>query len=591
MHSDSGERIVRPVIPLFSPSAGGLTGRTGRRAARELASAQEADALDAQAAGASRIPGLLDREELTRKLEEALRRTEEEQRMLALVWLSVFESDGQGGRRWPSDSLLHHCAERIAARLTETDLLAHLGGSDFAVLVSSIQQPSDAVRFAREMLDAFRRPFLGGAIPQHARVSMGVAVHPSDGHLPGRLLHAARAAAERADDGLPDRRRRLAFSSAKLNVEQRRQEQIRTGLSEALVREEFVLHYQPILHLPGDEVAAVEALIRWQHNDLGRIPPDEFIPTAERSGEIVQIGKWVIAEACRQARAWEQDGMPVRVAVNLSPRQLQEPDLTDYVSRVLQETGLQPELLELELTESMYAEPETAIAVLKRLHMLGVRVSIDDFGTGFSSLSYLARFPRDTLKLDRSFIAQTTRDNDVAAVVGSVILMAHELGVQTVAEGVETEEHLDFLLAHDCDLSQGYLHSPPLPADEAERWLRSHGAQERLEEVAAPPEPMLAGTVPVADTATLEVLTNGNGARNGNGHALANGHANGKGHSNGNGHAKVNGNGNGHGNGNGRGKGHAKVNGHANGNGRASGNGNGHVNGKRSASGGASRSD
>jgi EAL domain-containing protein (putative c-di-GMP-specific phosphodiesterase class I)/GGDEF domain-containing protein len=525
--ADSGAKRVRPLIPLFSPGAGGSTGRTGRRAARKLA--MHSNAQDPAVVGPerSRIPGLLDRDELTRRLEETLRRTEEEQRMLALVWLSVFESDGQGGRRWPSDGLLHHCAERIAARLTETDLLAHLGGSDFAVLVNSIQHPSDAVRFAREMLDAFRRPFLGAATPQHARVTMGVAVHPSDGHLPGRLLHAARAAATRADDGLPERRRRLAFSSAKLNLEQRRQDQIRMGLAEALVRDEFVLHYQPILHLPGDEVAAVEALIRWQHNDLGRIPPDEFIPTAERGGEIVQIGKWVIAEACRQARTWEQDGMPVRVAVNLSPRQLQEPDLTDYVSRVLQETGLQPELLELELTESMYAEPETAIAVLKRLHMLGVRVSIDDFGTGFSSLSYLARFPRDTLKLDRSFIAQTTHDNDVAAVVGSVILMAHELGVQTVAEGVETEEHLDFLLAHDCDLSQGYLHSPPLPADEAERWLRSHGAQEHLEEVDAPPDPVLAAARVLPNGAALALHANGNGNGNGNGHGAANGNGNG----------------------------------------------------------------
>jgi EAL domain-containing protein (putative c-di-GMP-specific phosphodiesterase class I)/GGDEF domain-containing protein len=524
-----------------------------------------------------RIPGLLDCDELSRRLEEALRRIDEDQHMLALVWLSVFESDGRGGRRWPSDSLLHHCAERIAARLTETDLLAHIGGSDFAVLVNSIEHPTDAVRFARDMLDAFRRPFLGGSTPQHARVTMGVAVHPSDGHLPGRLLQAARAAAERADSGLPERRRRLAFSSAKLNGEQRRQEQIRTGLAEALTRNEFVLHYQPILHLPGDEVAAVEALIRWQHLDLGRIPPDEFIPTAEQNGQIVAIGKWVIAEACRQARRWERDGMPVRVAVNLSPRQLQEPDLTDYVSRVLQETGLQPELLELELTESMYAEPETAIAVLKRLHMLGVRVSIDDFGTGFSSLSYLARFPRDTLKLDRSFIAQTTRDNDVAAVVGSVILMAHELGVQTVAEGVETEEHLDFLLAHNCDLSQGYLHSPPLPADEAERWLRSHGAQERLDEVAAPPDPILAGGVVLADAAaSANGNGNGNGhsgalaavtATNGNGHASDPAHANGTGNGNGNGHVTADGHlGTGsNGNGNGNGKAHAAANGNGNG--------------------------
>jgi EAL domain-containing protein (putative c-di-GMP-specific phosphodiesterase class I)/GGDEF domain-containing protein len=541
------ERRVRPVIPLFSP---GGDDPTSRRAARKLAMESGNGAADSARSGdGPGIPGLLDNDELSRMLEETLRRIEEEQRLLALVWLSVFESDGHGGRRHPSDSLLRHCAERIAARLTEADALAYLGSSDFAVLVNSVEHPSDAVRFAREMLDAFRRPFLGGTTPQHARVTMGVAVHPSDGHLPGRLLQAAQAAAERADSGLPERRRRLAFSSPKLNGEQRRQEQIRTGLSDALTRDEFVLHYQPILHLPGDEVAAVEALIRWQHLDLGRVPPDEFIPTAENSGEIVAIGKWVIAEACRQARTWEKEGMPVRVAVNLSPRQLQEPDLTDYVSKVLQETGLQPELLELELTESMYAEPETAIAVLKRLHILGVRVSIDDFGTGFSSLSYLARFPRDTLKLDRSFIAQTTRDNDVAAVVGSVILMAHELGVQTVAEGVETEEHLDFLLAHNCDLSQGYLHSPPLPADEAEKWLRAHGAQERLEEVAAPPETLVPGGLILPGGVELAPLNSspdpvgapadGNGHANGNRNGHADGNGNGKGHADGNGNGKA----------------------------------------------------
>lgn len=524
---------MRPMIPLFSPGSGGSAAKIGRRAARKLATAGD-ESFDLGAEGTT-ISGLLDRDELSRRLEEAMQRVEEEERMLALVWLSVFEGDGNSGRRWPNDSLLRHCAERIAARLTETDALAHLGGADFAVLVNSVEHPSDAVRFARDMLDAFRRPFLGGPATEQARVTMGVAVHPNDGHLPGRLLQAARAAAERAENGVPDRRRLLAFSSAKLNVEARRQEQIRTGLADALTHDEFILHYQPILHLPGDEVAAVEALIRWQHADLGRIPPDEFIPTAEHSGEIVAIGKWVIAEACKQARSWEQDGMPVRVAVNLSPRQLQEPDLTEYVSRVLRETGLHPELLELELTESMYAEPETAIAVLKRLHALGVKVSIDDFGTGFSSLSYLARFPRDTLKLDRSFIAQTTRDNDVAAVVGSVILMAHELGVQTVAEGVETEEHLDFLLEHDCDLSQGYLHSPPLPPEEAERWLRAHGAQETVE-VAGPPDP--SDTLVLATDAGPEPLANGNG----NGR-LDPAHVNGNGHRNGNGNGHHNGNG------------------------------------------------
>ena len=421
------------------------------------------------------IPGLLDGDELAQRLARAVTRADEEQRVIALTWLSVFESDGRGGRGWPSDSVLHHCAERIGAHLSESDVLAHLGGSDFAVLTASLEHHSDAVRFAREMLNAFRRPLIGDRAADRVRVAMGVAVHPSDGHQPGRLLAAAQAAAQRAASAVPERRGRLAFSSPELNTERHRHEQIRTGLTDGLAQDEFVLHYQPILRLPGDEVAAVEALIRWRHPDLGLVAPEEFISVAERSGEIVDIGKWVIAEACRQAKAWQDAGLSARMAVNLSPRQLQEPDLTDYVKGVLDETGLHPELLEVELTESMHAEPETAIAVLKRLHSLGVNVSIDDFGTGFSSLSYLARFPRDTLKLDRSFIAQTTHDSDVAAVVSSVILMAHELGVQTVAEGVETEEHLEFLLAHDCDLSQGYLHSPPLPPNQAELWLRDHG--------------------------------------------------------------------------------------------------------------------
>jgi len=486
-------------------------------------------------AGAGRsealIPlGMMSREELSHELEDRLAEAAERQRAIALLWLTVVQSEGRSGhnRRVPTKSLLRHCAERIAARLGPGDVLAYMGEGDFAVLVGSIRQPGDAVNFARSLLEAFQRPFLDGTAPLYADVDVGVAVHPNDGELPVRLLHAAQQAAHRAAATLPQRRTRLAFSSDTLHSQQQRYEQICEGLSSALAREEFALHYQPMLYLPGDSVAAVEALIRWDSNELGRIPPDEFIPTAERSGEIVEIGKWVLMEACRQARTWERGGMPVRVAVNLSARQLQEPDLTTFVSGVLEDTGLDPALLELELTESMYAEPDTAIAVLKRLHELGVRVSIDDFGTGFSSLSYLACFPRDTLKIDRSFIAQTTHDNDVAAVVGSVIVMAHALGVETVAEGVETEEHLSFLMAHNCDLSQGYLHSPPLPATEIESWLRSHRSARSNGSLASH-----------ADAHTP--AANGNG--NGNGAAIPNG--NGNGHANGRHPTLSNGNGNG----------------------------------------------
>jgi EAL domain-containing protein (putative c-di-GMP-specific phosphodiesterase class I)/GGDEF domain-containing protein len=504
--------------------------------------------------------GVIGREELSHELEDRLAEAEQSGRPLALMWLSVLQSAPIPGHRpaQPSRSLLRHCAERIAARLREGDILGYMGEGDFAILVGSIHHPADAIGFARSLVEAFQRPFLEGTSPLYAEVDIGVAVHPNDGELPVRLLRSAQQAARQAASEMPRRRARLFFSSETLNSRQQRYEQITDGLQSALEREEFMLHYQPMLYLPGDEVAGVEALIRWQNDTIGKVPPDEFIPTAERSGAIVDIGKWVLAEACRQARAWQQGGMPVRVAVNLSARQLQEPDLTDYVSGVLEDTALDPALLELELTESVYAEPETAISVLKRLHDLGVRVAIDDFGTGYSSLSYLASFPRDTLKIDRSFISLTTESDEVAAVVGSVIVMAHALGVETVAEGVETVEHLDFLRHHKCDLSQGFLHSPPLPPSELEPWLRAHrqahgtaplGAitklPERSDECEPPAEPSRGADRPIPSATHAPEPPSGHGNANGSdaGRDNAGGYNNGNGlagpFSNANGHHPV----------------------------------------------------
>jgi EAL domain-containing protein (putative c-di-GMP-specific phosphodiesterase class I) len=430
---------------------------------------------EVQGASQTLMPlGIIGREELTGELQDSLVEANDRGKPLALFWLAVGEADGERNHRPPSSSLLRHCAERIAARLREGDVIGYMGGGEFAVLVNSIHHPAEAISYARSILEAFQRPFLDGRLPIYPEVDLGAAVHPFDGDQPVRLLRAAEQAARKASSEHRGGRARLVFSAETLNSQQRRYEQIAAGLQTALEREEFTLYYQPMLYVPGERVAGAEALIRWNSASLGRVPPDDFIPTAERTGAIVEIGKWVLAEACRQARSWQDSGLDVRVAVNLSARQLQERDLTDYVAGVLEATGLEPMRLELELTESVYAEPQTAITVLKRLHEIGVRVAIDDFGTGYSSLSYLARFPRDTLKIDRSFIAQTTHNEDVAAVVGSVIVMAHALGVETVAEGVETVEHLSFLRAHNCDLSQGYLHSPPLPPAEFERWLRSY---------------------------------------------------------------------------------------------------------------------
>jgi EAL domain-containing protein (putative c-di-GMP-specific phosphodiesterase class I) len=248
---------------------------------------------------------------------------------------------------------------------------------------------------------------------------------------------------------------------------------LRQRLLPALQRGEFVLHYQPMLDLRSGDVAAVEALIRWQHPQHGMLQPLQFIPAAESTGEIVAVGEWALEQACLQARAWRQTGMPVRVAVNLSARQFSAPDLVGCVDRTLRDTGLAPGMLELELTETMFADPDTSTVILECLRGLGVRVAIDDFGTGFSSLSYLTRFPLDTIKIDRSFVEQMSHDPHALTVVGFVIAMAHELGLRAVAEGVETEEQEWMLVTKDCDLLQGFLHTPPLPASECERWMRS----------------------------------------------------------------------------------------------------------------------
>jgi EAL domain-containing protein (putative c-di-GMP-specific phosphodiesterase class I)/GGDEF domain-containing protein len=415
--------------------------------------------------------GVLDRAELALELEGALALAVHHGRPLVVVRISVQPTLGRG---YPSEQLLHAqraCAERIAGRLSESDLLAQLDQLEFAAVVQSIEGPGEVAGLVHGLLDAFRRPLLAGAGTLQMQATAGVALYPRDGVDAHSLLDAADRAAARAAADVPGH---LAFSSPELDAAERWDREARAGLGPALERGELVLHYQPVLDMRHGDVAAVEALIRWQHPARGLVPPLEFIPTAEHTGQIVAIGKWALMRACQQARTWERAGMPVRMAVNLSVRQFSAPDLVDHVEHALRETGLRPDRLELELTESMFADPVTSTRILERLHRLGVRVAIDDFGTGFSSLSYLTRFPLDTIKLDRSFISQAAHDRDAAAVVGSVIAMAHELNLKAVAEGVETEEQERLLKTQGCDLLQGFLHSPPLAARDCERWLRQH---------------------------------------------------------------------------------------------------------------------
>jgi len=249
-------------------------------------------------------------------------------------------------------------------------------------------------------------------------------------------------------------------------------EQIKTSLSNALEREEFQVYYQPQVNVQTGKIMSAEALVRWVHPEKGLISPAEFIPHAEATGFIVQLGEWVLQTACRQMQVWQNAGFPLRIAVNLSARQFHQPDLSSRVAQILAETGLEANTLELELTESLMVEDaESAIATLQHLKNLGVCISLDDFGTGYSSLSYLTQYPFDTLKIDRCFISQITDGCTNAAIVKAIIEMAHSLCLEVIAEGVETEAEKDFLWRYKCDMMQGYLFSPPLTAADFERML------------------------------------------------------------------------------------------------------------------------
>jgi EAL domain-containing protein (putative c-di-GMP-specific phosphodiesterase class I)/GGDEF domain-containing protein len=423
----------------------------------------------------SSIAGLLARHELDLELSRAVERAAYRRRPLSVIWLTVVHAPSQALGHGVSEALQRSCAERIAARLGDHDTLAHLGGLEFAVLLGGVEHLTDIPSQAHGLLDAFRRPLLAGTGPLPVIATAGIAVYPCDGESPTDLLVAAQRAARRAAEGEAGT---IAFSSAELDADEQRLRDVRQGLGGALERDELVLHYQPVLDLRRGEVAAVEALVRWRHPRRGLILPLDFIPAAESTGQIVEIGAWALSEACRQARAWELTGIAVRMAVNLSARQFAAPGLVESVEQTLRETGLKPGMLELELTESMFADPDTSTTILERLHKLGVRVAIDDFGTGFSSLSYLTRFPLSTIKIDRSFIVQATREPHAAAVVTSVIAMAHELDLLVVAEGVETDDQEHFLVTRGCDLLQGFLHSHPLPAEACETWLRQRATRQ-----------------------------------------------------------------------------------------------------------------
>jgi EAL domain-containing protein (putative c-di-GMP-specific phosphodiesterase class I) len=301
--------------------------------------------------------------------------------------------------------------------------------------------------------------------------SIGVSVYPQDGTEATTLLSNADAAMYRAKElG----RNRFQFFTADVHDRVRNRMELESSLRLAIERQEFELHYQPQVALSTGAIVGMEALIRWRHPEKGLIGPIHFIPFAEESGLIIPIGQWVLEEACRQNKAWQDAGLPrLPVSVNMSIKQCEQEDVNEVVERALRQSGLEPRYLELEITESVsMADPERSVPLMERLNSLGVVLAIDDFGTGFSNLSYLRRFPVDRLKIDLSFVREIGHDPGSLAISEAIINMSHQLNLEVVAEGVEEEAQLALLGARRCDMIQGFLYSPPLPADQFARLLR-----------------------------------------------------------------------------------------------------------------------
>ena len=363
------------------------------------------------------------------------------------------------------DILLQQVSSRLTESVRTSDTIGRLGGDEFAIVLFNISAPGDADVVAQKIMASFNRPFLLDKAEVFVTTSIGITLYPNDGIDPEALIRNADVAMYRAKE---EGRNTYEFYVPGMNASAAKRLDMEVMLRRAVERREFVLHFQPKIALKDGRIVGVEALIRWNCGELGLVPPMEFIPLAEETGLIVPIGEWVLKTACAQNKAWREQGLPpLLMAVNLSARQFQQKNLMEMIAGVLDETGLGPRFLELEITESMIMQhAERSSAILRRLHEIGVQLSIDDFGTGYSSLAYLKRFPVQRLKIDKSFVRDITADADDAAIVTAVIAMAKSLKLKVVAEGVETKEQLAFLARLRCDEYQGYYFSKPLPAAE-----------------------------------------------------------------------------------------------------------------------------
>lgn len=400
-------------------------------------------------------------------IESALLHARRSQRLVAVLFLDLdrFKVINDTLGHYVGDYLLQEVAQRLQTCVREGDIIARLSGDEFTVLLDDVSALDDIAPIAHKIISAISKPILYSRQELFTTVSIGISIFPDDGCDPATMMQHADIAMYRAK---AEGGNNYRFYTPDMNARADEQLKLETSLRHALERNEFILHYQPQVDVENGAVVGVEALLRWQHPEQGLVSPLDFIYLLEETGLIVPVGEWVLREACRQNMAWQSAGLPpMQVAVNLSARQFNENDLVPMIAALLDEIGMAPEYLELEITENILLhQTNHTLTALTELHALGVQLAIDDFGTGYSSLSYLRKFPIHTLKIDRSFIRDISTDADNAAIVQLIIDMGHSLKLNVIAEGVETREQLEYLSLRNCWEMQGFYFSEPRPADD-----------------------------------------------------------------------------------------------------------------------------
>jgi diguanylate cyclase (GGDEF)-like protein/PAS domain S-box-containing protein len=420
------------------------------------------------------LTGLPNRMLLNDRINQAIAIAKRHKKKVAVLFLDLdgFKHTNDSLGHSTGDRLLQSIAKRLVNCVRTSDTVSRQGGDEFVVLLSEVEHAEHAAISAGRMLYTVAEAHFIEERELHVTTSIGVSVYPDDGEDAETLIKNADTAMYRAKE---DGRQTYRFFKPAMNVQAMERQSIEESLRRALERNEFALHYQPKIDLKTGAIKGAEALIRWTHPTRGAVSPARFIPVAEDCGLILPIGKWVLRTACEQARAWVDAGLPAAtMAVNVSAMELRDENFLQGLFAILDETGLDPKFLELELTESVLLKrAESTTAILQSLRARGIQVAVDDFGTGYSSLSYLRKFPLDALKIDQSFIREITTGADDGTMVTAVISMARSLKLRVVAEGVETLEELTFLQDHQCDEAQGYYFSRPVPAEQFGELLES----------------------------------------------------------------------------------------------------------------------